>query len=322
MDDIHETLLYIAYNLENQGQLITIDAMAQTLELTQSRKLHVQKEITWLITNGFLLKKSETEFSLTETGKNEAFKINKIKTKEDFNRMIGRSAASESYLDYCEEVYGYRMYLFNMMDKEQLDYVFNTITICKSYTVLDLGCGIGSILNNIVKKYECNGVGIDQVNEAAVKTCSKTISYIEGDMDNLADYNLKPDITLSVDSLYFSSDPDGLIKKLNGIKNNRMYLFYSQYILDETTKDKTVLHYDNTKIAGILQNNEMEYRVVNYSENEYSLYTNALKVLPKYKIALAREGNSELYEFKLKENRIGKDMYEKCLASRYLYIVP
>ena len=78
---------------------------------------------------------------------------------------------------------------------------------------------------------------------------------------------------------------------------------------------------DNTKIARILQNNGIQYTVVNYSENEYNLYINALKVLPKYKSALEHEGNIKLYEAKMKEYSIGKEMYEKGLASRFLYIV-
>lgn len=322
MEDLHQTLLYIAYNLENQAQPVTIDGIERVLQMMQSRDFHLQNEMNWLIINGLLFRKSENEFSLTEAGKNESFKISKIRTKDDFNRFIGRSAQSTAFLDYCEEVYGYRMYLFNMMDKQQLDYVFNKISINNSDTVLDLGCGIGSILNNLVKKYECNGIGIDLLNDATVKNYSKSISYIEGDIDNLNDYNIKPNITLSIDSLYFSSNLDGLIKILKRIKNNRMYLFYSQYILDETIKEKTVLDKDNTKIAAVLQKNEMQYRVVDYSENEYSLYKNGLKVLPKYKNALEREGNSEIYEAKLKENRIGQEMYEKGHASRYLYIVP
>jgi hypothetical protein len=39
--------------------------------------------------------------------------------KDEFDNRIGRLTKSKAYLDYCEEVYGYRIYLFNMMDQEQ-----------------------------------------------------------------------------------------------------------------------------------------------------------------------------------------------------------
>lgn len=321
MEAIHETILCIAFNLENQGQTITVEGIRRALELIQTVKLNIEEEIDWLSENGVFFKKNHNQFSLTEAGRSEAARINKDRTKEDFNRIIARSTASVSYLDYCEEIYGHRMYLFNMMDTHQLNYVLKEISICNSDTVLDLGCGVGSILNNLVEKYRCNGIGIDQLNESTMKTRSKFITYIKGDIDSLADYNLRPNITLSIDSLYFSSNLDGLIKALKDNKSNRMYLFYSQYILDEAAKDRAILHCDKTKLAVILQKNKLDYRVVEYSNNEYDLYINALKVLPKYKDALEQEGNGEIYDSKLRENRIGKELYEKGLASRYLYII-
>lgn len=72
--------------------------------------------------------------------------------KQEFDNKIKRLTKSKTYLDYCEEVYGYRMYLFNMMDEEQLDFVFDSIPLSADDTVLDLGCGTGSILNALVKK--------------------------------------------------------------------------------------------------------------------------------------------------------------------------
>jgi SAM-dependent methyltransferase len=287
----------------------------------ENREFIIEEDIDWLVRNGFLNSQGKNEFKLTVMGKNESFKINKIRAKDDYNRLMGSFTASAAYLDYCEEIYGYRMYLFNMMDKQQLDYLFNSVAISKSDTVLDLGCGPGSILDYLVKKYSCHGIGIDQINQSIVKKCGKMISYINGDIDMLSSYNIKPNVTLSIDSLYFSSDLDMLIRQLTSIKNNRLYLFYSQYIFDETKKDESALHRDNTRIARALQKNGTQYKTVDYSENEYSLYEKALKVLPQYKNAFVREGNLDLYEAKLRENKSGKVLYEKGLACRYLYIV-
>ena len=84
--------------------------------------------------------------------------------RDEFSEKIGRLTKSSAYLDFCEEVYGYRIYLFNMMDKQQIDFVLNAITVSAEDTVLDLGCGYGSILNLLVNKYGCRGIGIDQLN--------------------------------------------------------------------------------------------------------------------------------------------------------------
>lgn len=321
MENNLKTLLYIAYNLENQDQAITVDAIRRQLEWMQGQGSITEESIERLAMDGFLTGQGKNEFKLTEKGINESFKISKIKTKDDYNRLMDRSTDSAAYLDYCEEIYGYRMYLFNMMDKQQLDYLFSSVAVLKSDTVLDLGCGPGSILDHLAGKYGCHGIGIDQIENSIVKKCSKAISYINGDIDMLASYDLKPDVTLSIDSLYFSSDLDGLIRQLKSIKNNRLYLYNSQYIFDEARKEEISLHRDNTRIARALQKNGMHYKTLDYSVNEHSLYKKALKVLPKYKRDFEREGNIDLYEAKLREGKSGKELYDKGLARRYLYIV-
>jgi hypothetical protein len=49
--------------------------------------------------------------------------------KDEFGEKIGRLTGSNTYLQFCKEVYGYSEYLFNMMDKEQIDFVLNSIPI-------------------------------------------------------------------------------------------------------------------------------------------------------------------------------------------------
>jgi hypothetical protein len=46
---------------------------------------------------------------------------------------------------------------------------------------------------------------------------------LKGIIDALADYRISPTLTLAVDSLYFSSDLDGLIAELKAIPRNRLY---------------------------------------------------------------------------------------------------
>jgi len=321
MQEMYETILYIAYNLANQNQVITIEAIQQQLEWMLIRDLELAREMSWLTENGFLIKSSQKEFSLSEYGTSEAFRINKVRSREDFNRLIDTATKSKAYLDYCEDIYSYRMHLFNMMDKEQLDYLFNAVAITPTDTILDLGCGTGSILNTLVNKYNCKGIGIDQLNEPLVRRCSDRILYINENLDDLVEYTISPTITLAVDSLYFSADLNRLIRHLKSFSNNRLYLYYSQYIFSENQRDETLLQPDNTRLGAALRRTGITYRTIDYSSNEYALYENALRVLPKYQKAFADEENSYLYETKMRENQSGKDMYDKGLASRYLYIV-
>lgn len=247
--------------------------------------------------------------------------IDKAMIKEEFNNKIARLTRSSAYLDYCEEVYGYRVYLFNMMDQQQIDFVLNSIPISTGDTLLDLGCGLGSILNLLVAKYGCKGIGIDQLDVDIVRGTDNKFTYINGDIDNISDYNVKPTITLSIDSLYFSNDLDNLVRQLKNIENNKMYLFYSQYLFHEVTDNKSILSSNNTKIAEILNKNGISFETIDYSENECLLYENSLRVLQKYKKAFEEEGNRDLYEQKCKEDMLGVELYTKNLARRYLYSI-
>lgn len=247
--------------------------------------------------------------------------INKNAIKEEFDNKIGRLTKSGAYLDYCEEVYGYRIYLFNMMDKVQLDFIMNSMPVSSDDIILDLGCGSGSILKLLVTKYGCRGVGVDRLDDELLDMGEKNIAYINGDIDAFASFGVEPTVTLSIDSLYFSDDPDGLIRQLSGIKNNRLYLFYSQYLFDEASADRRILNCEQTKIAEILRRNAIRFSAVDYSENERALYRNSIQALQKRKPEFEKEGNTDLFQNKLREDLMGMDLYEKGFARRYLYIV-
>ena len=100
-----------------------------------------------------------------------------------------------------------------------------------------------------------------------------------------------------------------------------MYFFYSEYIFDEASSDRSILHSNKTKLGSVLNKNGITFKTVDYSENERLLYENSLRVLKKYKRVFESEGNDDLYEQKLKEDMLGKELYSKGLASRYLYII-
>ncbi|MDD4200531.1 MAG: hypothetical protein PHS19_03985, partial [Eubacteriales bacterium] len=88
-----------------------------------------------------------------------------------------------------------------------------------------------------------------------------------------------------------------------------------------TGGDKSMLKGDNTKIASILNKNGFSYETIDYSKNEQLLYEKSIVALKKRKEEFSREGNSDLYEGKLKESMIGKSLYDRKLASRFLYII-
>jgi hypothetical protein len=109
------------------------------------------------------LLEEDNRLKLTKQGRIKAAGISKAMVSDEFKRKIDRFTMSSTYLDFCEEVYGCRVCLFNMMDKQQIDFVLSSIPVSKEDTLVDLGCGSGSILNLLVLKYGCRGIGIDQL---------------------------------------------------------------------------------------------------------------------------------------------------------------
>ena len=240
------------------------------------------------------------------------------KIKQEFSRKIFGLSDSPAYLDVCEEVYGYRLPLFDMMDKEQMDYLLNTVSVSSNDTVLDLGCGNGNLLRLLVAKYGCLGVGIDLFDSSLV-SFDRGIQYICGNFEYLENYELSPTVTLSIDSLYFCTNIDKMVKQLGSYVGNRLYLFWSQYLFDEAA-DKTCLKNNHTALACALQEARIAYKAVDYSKNEYCLYVALEQALRSRRHLFESEGNLDLFEQKLEETLHGIELYEKKLASRYLYI--
>lgn len=240
------------------------------------------------------------------------------KIKQEFSKKISRLSNSPAYLDVCEEACGYRLPLFNMLDKDQVDYILNTVPVSSGDTVLDLGCGNGNLLRLLVAKYGCLGVGIDLLDSSLV-LFDKKIRYICGDFEHLKNYGLSPTVTLSIDSLYFCSNIDIIAEQLGSTVGNQLYLFWSQYLFDEAA-DRACLNNNRTALACALQKAGIAYKTVDYSKNEYCLYIALERALRSRRHLFESEGNIDLFEQKLDETLYGIELYEKKLASRYLYI--
>ena len=240
---------------------------------------------------------------------------------DEFDIKIGRLTRSRAYLNFCEEVYGYRMYLFNMTDKEQIDFLLESVAVSAQDTVLDLGCGTGSLLDQITARYGCRAVGIDRLDEEIIGRSENRFTYIRDDMEKVFEYGVEPSVTFCVDSLYFCANPERLIRELTRSGRNRIYLFHSQYLFDEAAADRILLQSSETTVGKILQDLAIPYRTIDYSDNERRLYENSLKALENLKGAFSEEGNVDLFEQKLREDTMGQELYAKNLAARYLYMI-
>ncbi len=237
----------------------------------------------------------------------------------EFCDKIGRLSGSAAYLDYCEALTGYRLPLFNMLDKRQLDYVLQELPVSPEDRVLDLGCGSGCILKRLVESRGCSGTGIDLLPPELMEKSGSALRYVSGNIDRIEEYSLSPTVTLSIDSIYFSRDPAALLRSLCSLPNNRIYLFFSQYLVDSTA-DRGALRPDRTDVANILNSLSAAYDTVDFSRNEAELYRRSLILLDRLREDFRREGCFDLYEQKYKEQLLGLRLYDTGSAARHLYI--
>jgi SAM-dependent methyltransferase len=242
-------------------------------------------------------------------------------TRAEFQAKITMLSRSRAYLDFCQEAYGYRLMLLNMMDREQIDMLTKRLALQASDTLLDLGCGSGSLLNYLVSQSGCRGIGMDQLNRRDVLCADERITYLEADMRSIQELELHPTATICVDSLYFVESLDEILSCLYRKPGNRMFLFFSQYLFEPDEKQER-LKADNTGLAEALHRTGIPYTTIDFSANERVLYERSIRALERLQPAFEQEGNLELWHQKTQEALFGKQLYEQGRASRFLYQIP
>lgn len=65
----------------------------------------------------------------------------------------------------------------------RLNYSIITEIINKGAKVLDLGCGDGSLLAQLIKEKKVNGIGVEINQDSAISAMEKGLSVIQGDID-------------------------------------------------------------------------------------------------------------------------------------------
>ncbi len=316
MDNHSETVLHIIGSITGQNQSVTRQAVKSSMAWAAAG-YDFNTVLKQLVKDGYVSAAGTEGLTLTQKGKLEAERIRDKKIQQEFDGLIARCTQSSAYLDFCEELYGYRLYLFNMMDKRQLDDLFDSLNLTPHDKVLDMGCGTGSLLNRIVQTFGCRGTGVDRLSSGLVNRISPLIEYRQTDMDTVLDLNASA--ALFVDSLYFSRNMGSLLGRLKG-SGVKAYMYYSAYLLQKTD-GSGLLRENKTQLAQTLNALGLAYKAVDYSENEQMLYKKGIKLLKKYEARFAADGIQDIYERRMSEYEYGAQLYEQGNAARFLYIV-
>lgn len=251
--------------------------------------------------------------------KNEKFKINKLETKNDFFDKISffeRKKAELKLLSECfyrllfkksSKRYDYKKYeenikkqtikTFNFLaknyDKSPSGYnprknyklIIEKINLNKNYSLLDVGCGTGEILNIIAEKYKkVNLYGIDispkMIKIAKTKSHAKKINYICGDSEKLPYDDNSFDIVITSESFHHYPNPQKVLNEFKRVikKNGKLILcdMYRPIIIRnfmnfmfKFTRTGDIRIYTKKEIVNLLKNHN--YKNITY-EKYYSSF--------------------------------------------------
>ena len=205
---------------------------------------------------------------------------------------------------YAPNVEGY---IFRLKPK-LLDLFINSK---KKLRVLDYGCGEGSNINYLIKKYGYDGYGVD-ISEPSIKNCQKKINkkkfkLIDFDVnqnDNF--FNKKFDLIISIQVLYYLNDIDlkNRLISLNKMLKPGGYVFftmmstkneYYKYFCDKRKSNDGLYKVDlsSDKNYKKRQKQSIYYHYINFTKSEKDL---------KNKFRLFKPVKLGYYDFSLTSN--------------------
>lgn len=115
----------------------------------------------------------------------------------------------------------------NKKDSLRLNYSVISGIIEKNSKVLDLGCGDGELLNLLIDKNSCAGIGVDINQQNVIKSIQKGLSVIQGDIDEgLGQFGEKEyDYVILNQTLQSTEKPDFVIEEMLRVGKNVVVSF-------------------------------------------------------------------------------------------------
>jgi ubiquinone/menaquinone biosynthesis C-methylase UbiE len=279
-----------------------------------------------LLEKGLITRKSDSYF-LTETGKTLGKKFRTERMSKGYDNLLSRTGASKAYSVFCERVFGKNLSQFNVLDMEQLKALIETLDLKPEETVLDLGCGNGRIAEYISDATGAKITGLDFASELIKTSQQRTadkkgrLTFVVGNMDELAFEEGSFDAIISIDTLYFVESIDATVKNLKRLLDaptGRLAIFYDQSI--DPDESKELLLPENTKVGKALRSNNMVFQAVDYTSNSREIWIREIKAAEELKELFINEGNADIYEDRAKDAKKTLETVESGRQVRYFYL--
>lgn len=272
-----------------------------------------------------LIDETDGVFSLTEKGREAGEAVAELEMAQRFSQMLISCESSEACSEFNRRLHGYDLCQFNMMSMDQLQQMLDGLDLKPGDTVLDVGCGIGTVTEHISDVTSANVTGLDfaagAINRAMERTQSKRdrLSFTVGNMDALDFPDSHFDAILAIDTLYFSSDVEAVLKAFKRMLRDTgsVGVFWSQYAGKD--QDHEVLKPTNTRLAQAAERVGFQYRYWEYSDTESAYWKRTLTLAEELRDAFEAEGNLHIYQGRINEAQSILKRIESGGISRFYY---
>lgn len=249
----------------------------------------------------------------------------------DFNNFITVIIRSEAYSSVCREIYGVPIKQMNMCNKSQYETLLHEAeeTIKKFQhiksipNILDLGCGTGAFLNELVCKHNVEGLGIDFVTTAMTDirmNKHKNVQFQSLNIDNLNSLKGTFSLILAIDSLFLIKDINKTIEVLFSKckAGGKIIIAASEYGFD--SRAQALIDKGETCIDSALRHNHISYRAIDTTQEECDYWQTMVQIITKYQTAFEHEGTLALFESRIEEAAGCLPLIKNGKSKRKIYI--
>ncbi len=189
-----------------------------------------------------------------------------------YQKFYDLAESSKAHSRFCEIVFGEDRSQEGQTDMECFDDLLSRLHLQSDHHLLDLGCGAGGLSEYVYDKFGSFVTGIDY-SESAIRTASdrtsgkrEKLKFLPADLNALDLPTNTFDAAISIDSVYWVSDIEKTISSiLETIKPGGQLCILIQHRL-KGESDISYLGSENTRVAKSLNNLNLRYDTVDYSD--------------------------------------------------------
>jgi ubiquinone/menaquinone biosynthesis C-methylase UbiE len=225
---------------------------------------------------------------------------------------------------FCTKVYGHDLSQMNRMDKPQLDKLLKQLRLTENDRVLDLGCGLGKITEQISDITQAKLIGVDFATDAILQAQKRTkrkrnrLNFIEADINDLTFPLRSFSCVIAIDSLYgdFVDNLGNVFRKLAKFlkPQGQMGIFHTEYSLE-----KSDLHPQMTTVALALKQNSFDYNTWEFTENEQLLLQKKITIANELELKFKSTNQHNLPERIIKHSEKLLLRLKNGQSRRFLY---